>query len=86
MLDTFSTNNENLKRRSWESSRSVLSSQPEEAEPDEKMDVNDFSKYAAVAAPKVQGKPKEGSRLVRKLKHFRKGSPFFFFFGTCSVY
>lgn len=70
--DTLSANMENLKRRSWESSRSVLSSQPEEAEPDEKMDVNDFSKYAAVAAPKGQGKPKEGSRLVRKLKHFRK--------------
>lgn len=97
MLDTFSANMEISKRRSWESSRSVLSSQPEEVEPDEKTEDNDFSKYAsvwqsnsglnqsepragesAVAAPKGQGKPKEGSRLVRKLKQFRKGTPVVF--------
>lgn len=97
LLDTFSANMEISKRRSWESSRSVLSSQPEEVEPDEKTEDNDFSKYAsvwqsnsglnqsepragesAVAAPKGQGKPKEGSRLVRKLKHFRKGIPVVF--------
>lgn len=79
------------KRRSWEGSRSVLSSQPEEVEPD------DFSKYASLsqsntglnqsepragepeaAALKGHGKPKEISRLVRKLKQFRKGTLFVF--------
>lgn len=85
--DTFSANMEISKRRSWEGSRSVLSSQPEEVEPD------DFSKYASLsqsntglnqsepragepeaAALKGHGKPKEISRLVRKLKQFRKES------------
>jgi len=91
--DTLSANMEISKRRSWEGSRSVLSSQPEEVEPDEKTEDNDFSKYASVwqsntglhhsepragepaaAALKGHGKPKEGSRLVRKLKQFRKES------------
>jgi hypothetical protein len=85
------------KRHSWESSRSVLSSQPEEVEHDEKTENNDFSNYAsawqsnsglnqsepraeepAAAAPKGHGKPKEGSRLVRKLRQFRKGTLFVF--------
>jgi len=97
MLDTLSANTEISKRRSWESSRSVLSSQPEEVEPDEKKEDNDFSKHASVwqsnsglnqsepkagepaaAAPKGHGKPKEGSRLIRKLKQFRKGTLFVF--------
>jgi hypothetical protein len=97
MLDTYSANMEISKRRSWEDSRSLLSSQPEEVEPDEKTKDNDFSKHASVwqsntglnqsepragvqaaAAVKGHGKPKEGSRLVRKLKQFRKGTLFVF--------
>jgi len=97
MPDTSSANTEILKRRSWESSRSVLSSQPEEAEHDKKRENNYFSNYASVwqsdsglnqsepragepaaAVPKGHGKPKEGSRLVRKLKQFRKGTLFVF--------
>lgn len=91
--DTVPANMEISKRRSWESSKTVLSSQPEENEPDERTEDNDVSKYAsvwqsnsglnqserragepAVAAPKGQEKVKEGSRLIRKLKQFRKES------------
>ncbi|GFG28449.1 hypothetical protein Cfor_00628 [Coptotermes formosanus] len=91
--DTFSADMEVSKRRSWESSRTVLRSQPEEDKPVGKMEDNDVSKYAsvwqsnsglnqskqsagepAVAAPRGQEKVKEGSRLVRKLKQFRKES------------
>jgi hypothetical protein len=97
MLDTVPANMEISKRRSWESSKTVLSSQPEENEPDERTEDNDVSKYAsvwqsnsglnqserragepAVAAPKGQEKVKEGSRLIRKLKQFRKGTLFLF--------
>lgn len=82
--NTFSANTEISKRRSWESSRSVLSSQPEEVEHDEKTEVwqsnpglNHSEPRAgepAASAPKGHGKPKEGSSLVRKLKQFRKES------------
>jgi hypothetical protein len=97
MIDTFSADMEVSKRRSWESSRTVLRSQPEEDKPVGKMEDNDVSKYAsvwqsnsglnqskqsagepAVAAPRGQEKVKEGSRLVRKLKQFRKGTLFLF--------
>jgi hypothetical protein len=88
MLDTFSANTEISKRRSWESSRSVLSSQPEEVEHDENTEVwqsnsglNHSEPRAgepAASAPTGHGKPKEGYSLVRKLKQFRKGTLFVF--------
>jgi hypothetical protein len=69
-----------------------LTSQPEEDEPDENTRVNEFSLSGqsntssdqptpAVVEPQVaalrgQEKVKEGSRLVRKLKQFRKGKHF----------
>jgi hypothetical protein len=97
MLDTFSANIEIPKRRSWESSKIVLSSQPEEDEPVGMPKDNEFSPYAsvwqsgaglklsessagepAVGAAQGQEKVKEGFRLVRKLKQFRKGTLFLF--------
>jgi hypothetical protein len=69
-----------------------LTSQPEEDEPDENTRANEFSPSGqynvsldqpipAVVEPQVaalrgQEKVKEGSRLVRKLKQFRKGKHF----------
>lgn len=88
--DALSISTEIPKRRSWESSKTVLSSQPEEDEPDENTRANEISLCGksnasldqptpAVVEPQVapfrgQEKVKEGSRLVRKLKQFRKES------------
>jgi hypothetical protein len=87
------------KRRSWESSKTVLSSQPEEDERDENTKANECSLSGqsnscldhptpAVVEPQVaahrgQEKVKEGSRLVRKLKQFRKGKHFVLVFTVC---
>ncbi|XP_023706892.1 rab11 family-interacting protein 1 [Cryptotermes secundus] len=86
--DALSIGTEIPKRRSWESSKTVLSSQPEEDEADENIKANKFSisgqsdscldhptpaaGVPQVAAHRGQEKVKEGSRLVRKLKQFRK--------------
>ena len=49
----------------WQSNSGLNQSEPRAEEP-------------AAAAPKGHGKPKEGSRLVRKLRQFRKGTLFVF--------
>ena len=49
----------------WQSNSGLNYSEPTAGEP-------------ATAAPKGHGKPKEGSRLIRKLKQFRKGTLFVF--------
>jgi hypothetical protein len=83
---------ESPKRRSWDSAKTVLSSQPEEDEPDENIKANECSLSgqsnsrldhrtpavvkSQVAAHRGQEKAKEGSRLVRKLRQFRKGKHF----------
>jgi hypothetical protein len=84
---------ESPKRRSWDSSKTVLSSQPEEDEPDENTKADEFSQSGQsnnscldqqtpavverqVTAYRGQEKVKEGSRLVRKLRQFRKGKHF----------
>jgi hypothetical protein len=76
-----------------------LSSQPEEDEPDENTKANEFSQSGQsnscsdhrtpaivepqVAAHRKQEKVKEGSRLVRKLKQFRKGKHFVLVYTVC---
>lgn len=97
--DALSISTEIPKRRSWESSKTVLSSQPEEDETDENKKVNEFTLYGQsnsyldhptpavvepqVAAQRGQEKVKEGSRLMRKLKQFRKGKHFVLVYTVC---
>jgi hypothetical protein len=49
----------------WQSNSGFIHSEPRAGEP-------------AASAPRGHGKPKEGSRLIRKLKQFRKGTLFVF--------
>jgi hypothetical protein len=75
-----------------------LSSQPEEDEPDENTKANEFSLSGqssscldqptpAVVEPQAaahrQEKVKEGSRLVRKLKQFRRGKHLVLIYTVC---